>query len=310
MKYFIHQLIINSIYYIGLNLYSNNKELSNSKAYNINGKYVWAFHFISDDEVILGFQPFQIYNLKTKKIRNLKKQIIQNNSLVYRFFNDNENSIWAVATNGLYRIKNEEVIDYFGNDANDEKHKIPTKDILDAHLDNNGIFWISTYGEGLFRWDTKNHTFKNFTIQNGFPSNIMVRIESDDFGYLWISTENGLCRFNKQSYTINTFTTKDGLSHNEFNRISSFKAKNGKLYFGGLNGVIGFNPKDFLNEKTFFSFPIQVINFSQFDGKSEKIVDKTIEFNNNNKNKNIVLNPNDRFCELTFQFLNYEERTF
>ncbi|MFN0203840.1 MAG: histidine kinase dimerization/phosphoacceptor domain -containing protein [Bacteroidia bacterium] len=266
--------------------------------------YVWAIHFVSEEEIIMGTDLIQLYNLKTKEKRTVSNPNFPKTRDIYRFFKDKENALWAVSQNGLYLIKNEKVIDYYGFSAKDTTHKLPCREILDAYLDDKGIFWIATHSEGLYRWDKQKHSFQQFTTANGFPSNILVRIERDDYGFLWISTENGLCRFNRETFFINTYTTNDGLSHNEFNRISSFRAEDGKLYFGGLNGVNGLNPKDFLAENVHFNVPLQVTNFAQFEGESGKIIDKTFAFL---QQKSITLYPNDRFCELTVQLLNYEE---
>ena len=45
--------------------------------------------------------------------------------------------------------------------------------------------------------------------------------------YLKVISEDG---------TFMNFTISDGLQSNEFNGRSSFKSKDGKLFFGGING--------------------------------------------------------------------------
>jgi len=282
---------------------SNQKQ--NQKLEEINAPALaWSMLALNDSSLLLGSLPFQVFNLKTKKSSPIAFSNFPINLLCYRMILGKENDIWAVCQNGIYQIQDLKVVQYFGNLSKNKKHQIPCQEILDLLIDSDGIFWIATNGQGLLKWDRKKEKFSNYTIQNGFPSNILVRIEQDDSGNLWISTENGLCRFNKITGAIHTFTTKEGLSHHEFNRISSTKGKNGFLYFGGLNGIIGFNPKDFLNEQTQNHFPLQVTQFSQFDGNSGKILDKTLDLL---IDKQIILNPNDRFCEITVQMLNFEE---
>ncbi len=296
------------VYCLGKRLYIAEKKFQQTPttiniAY-IRGKNVWAFYFLSKDEIIIGAEGLVIYHLKNEEIHILENSNFPKNVHIYRFFKDKENVLWAVAQNGLYVIKDKKIINYYGFEAKETQYQLPCKDIVDVYLDDKDIFWIATYSNGLYRWDKKINTFQQFTISEGLPSNILTRLESDAYGYLWIGTENGLCRFNKKTFEINTYTTKDGLPHNEFNRISSFKATNGKLYFGGLNGVVAFNPKDFLTDKQRFIIPLKVIGFSQFDGKTEKIIDKTLEFL---QQQTITLYPSDRFVEISLQLLNYEE---
>jgi len=63
------------------------------------------------------------------------------------------------------------------------------------------------------------------------------------FGYRPII---GLTRFNPNDFSFNIFYKKDGIADNEFNRFSYKKTKDGKIYLGGMNGITGFDPKDFL----------------------------------------------------------------
>src|SRR4029079_4360839 len=126
-------------------------------------------------------------------------------------------------------------------------------------------------------------TFRQFNSADGFPSDILYRIESDDYNNLWISTDNGLVRFNTKDFKTRTYTTTDGISHNEFNRTSSFKAKDGRLFFGGLNGVNAFYPKDFQGDSTDAELPIYVISFNKFSANEDRLVDQTKELLAQNK---------------------------
>ena len=131
---------------------------------------------------------------------------------------------------------------------------------------------------------------------------MLYRIEPDEYNNLWISSDYGLIRFNKKTFSVNTYTTTDGIANNEFNRTSSFKAKDGRLFFGGLDGIIGFYPKDFTTDVRSFNVPLRIITFNQFIGSQNKLV------NNINyllTNAEITLAPNDRFFTLEFQLLDF-----
>ena len=49
-------------------------------------------------------------------------------------------------------------------------------------------------------------------------------------------------RFNPESGDVSVFTNKDGLLGNQFNYNSALKARDGKFYFGGVDGLIAFDP--------------------------------------------------------------------
>jgi len=171
--------------------------------------------------------------------------------------------------------------------------------LYNIHEDSDGIFWIATNGDGLIKWNRKNHSYKVYTTANGFPTNILFAILEDDYSKLWISSSYGLNSFDKTSEKINIYSTKAGLSSNEFSSISYCKDKNGRIYFGTVNGVNSFDPKDFLEKKE-YSVPLRIIAFNQFEDEHDKLVDKTIELLNTNK---ITLHPGDKFFTLKFSLL-------
>ena len=104
-----------------------------------------------------------------------------------------------------------------------------------------GNIWIGT-GEGLICMDriTKEKTL--YTEDDGLACNPVSSILEDNDGYLWISTLNGLSRFHLESKTFKNFYQHDGLQENEFNARAAYKAPNGRMYFGGINGLTAFNP--------------------------------------------------------------------
>ena len=106
-----------------------------------------------------------------------------------------------------------------------------------------GNIWIGT-GEGLVCMDRTTKGKKVYTESDGLSSNSVSSILEDNDGNLWISTLNGLSRFNIKSGTFKNFHQFDGLQENEFNAKAAFKAANGRMYFGGINGLTAFYPQN------------------------------------------------------------------
>lgn len=128
--------------------------------------------------------------------------------------------------------------------------------------------WIGTDGGGLNRFDRVAGTFMSITEKQGFPNNTVYGILADDDRHLWISTNKGLVKFNPLDFSMRKFDVHDGLQSNEFNRREFYKSKEGKMYFGGVNGYNAFFPKDIsLNQ----SLPRVV--FTDF-----RLFNKTISF--------------------------------
>ena len=76
----------------------------------------------------------------------------------------------------------------------------------------------------------------------GLPSNVIYRIEEDEKGLFWVSTNKGLVHFNPKNSSFKVYTVANGLLSNQFNYQSSYKDKNGRIYFGCINGFISFAP--------------------------------------------------------------------
>ena len=274
---------------------------------------IWAITALNPQELLLGsidkLYKFEIETGKQKFCLYASPNIPKINS-VYRFMRTQSNERWAVAQSGIYRLNEQadSILEYWGKlPANTPTsaiiHAIPCKDICDVYQDKEGVFWIATATEGLFRWDKKNNNFRQFKVADGLSTNILYRIEGDDYGNLWIGTNYGLIRFNTHTFFIQTYTTQHGLTHNEFNRISSFKAADGRLYFGGMNGVNVFHPKDFLGDAATLNAPLLITKFSQFSGEKSEIIDRTSALMAENQ---IILQPSDKFFTIEFQLIDFE----
>ncbi len=118
------------------------------------------------------------------------------------------------------------------------------KRVNDIYAGSGNFVWVST-SLGLVRLNTKTDSMKVFTEREGMPNNICYAALEDDANNIWVSTNRGLAKlsFVKNKFRIKRFDASDGLQGNEFNQSSSFKAPDGTLYFGGINGYSYFNPE-------------------------------------------------------------------
>lgn len=279
---------------------------------------IWSIFQVKEDIILTGrSRGLFAYNLMTKITHELTADNPnwpkpQN---VYRFLKSNAKGLVAVAENGLFVVSNDlRVIDYFGKDATTEDHRIPVARIYDWREDSKGICWIASGGEGLISWKWKadgaidQTKIRIISVEDGLPSTIIYRIEEDNFSNLWVSTYNGLVQYNLNTNVFRIYTTYDGLSHNEFNRISSFKDEEGKLYFGGMNGLNVFDPKDFLQiEKE--NYPLEILAVTKYSSKSGNEESCDAEYNSTGR---VILNSGDLFLKIEFALLAYSpiERGF
>ncbi|MCD0470593.1 two-component regulator propeller domain-containing protein [Flavobacterium sp. JAS] len=111
------------------------------------------------------------------------------------------------------------------------------------HEDKDKNLWLGTQEGGLLLFDRKTNTFKRLTIDDGLPSNTILRLLEDKEGNLWMSTYNGICRFDKKRKTFRNFSVNDGLQSNQFSFNAGLKLSSGEFLFGGINGFNVFFPQ-------------------------------------------------------------------
>lgn len=124
--------------------------------------------------------------------------------------------------------------------------------------DANGKIWIGT-ATGLYQFDPQTRETTKFTTTNGLPDNSISSIERSTDGNLWISTNSGISCLNLQNQSFSNYYASDGLQCNEFSKAASSVNPEGMIFFGGMNGLICFNP---LKISKHYSIPgIRLTNF-------------------------------------------------
>ncbi|MEE4117224.1 MAG: hybrid sensor histidine kinase/response regulator transcription factor, partial [Marinilabiliaceae bacterium] len=73
-----------------------------------------------------------------------------------------------------------------------------------------------------------------------FPASRVFGLIEGVGGWYWVSSSNGLLKFRPETNSVLTFNTKSGLPFNQFNFNAYYRSKEGKMYFGGINGLVYF----------------------------------------------------------------------
>ena len=136
-------------------------------------------------------------------------------------------------------------------------------------VSHNGWLWVGS-SRGLEKVNPTTFAHTNFDRSKGLPGNFVYCMVADG-DYLWLGTSDGLCRFHTETGAVKNFYVEDGLSHNEFNTPSALKAKNGRIYMGGLNGINAFYPAD-LEQKTNVDIHALLSKYSIFDTEQDSLI--------------------------------------
>ena len=293
--------------------YNNTDRGKELKQVAYGGKIINAFNF--DNFFWAGLRTKQNNiivsnnkNIYVKTGNNFKPIVyINGNPLpqnwVQQYYYTANGNLWAASSAGLFAIdSNNRVINHYFTKYNNAYPNLPALNIHAMLQTADGNIWLATNGEGLIKWNQKANTIKKYTTSQGLSSNVLNGILQDDKGYLWISSDNGLNRFNTQTELFKIYTTQNGLTHNEFNRCAFLKAKNGIMYFGGLNGINAFKPQNFWADTLQINIPFKITNFTQFNNNKNELINKTQELLNTNI---ITVTANDKFFTLDFQLLDF-----
>jgi signal transduction histidine kinase/DNA-binding response OmpR family regulator/ligand-binding sensor domain-containing protein len=114
--------------------------------------------------------------------------------------------------------------------------------VTDFYNDKKGNYWITSSTDGLILASPDGKIIRKWSEKDGLPSNSMIRVESTDDRYLWISTISGICRFDTRTLKVLNFNHRDGLPANEFKDRVSATINDGRIIFGSLAGFTIINP--------------------------------------------------------------------
>ncbi len=171
--------------------------------------------------------------------------------------------------------------------------------------DRRGVLWVGT-DQGLQKINFKTAQSTNYNRRSGLSNDIVTAILPEGDSCLWISTYLGLNRMSIKREQFLPFMEQDGLSNNEFNRIAALRTSNGRLYFGGLDGVNAFfpGPQFWRKESKAYEAPMLFTKFTHYSGERDTIFTRTAGIN---KQRSVFLRNRDRYFTLSFAVANYRE---
>ena len=108
--------------------------------------------------------------------------------------------------------------------------------IVSMVVDPDGVVWCGTWGGGLARFDGKK--WRNYTMADGLPGNLIFMLNRDPSGKLWIGTNNGVAVMEGEKLeakNLKMMTTKDGLFSNTV--FSMATGEDGSKWLGSFGGV-------------------------------------------------------------------------
>jgi ligand-binding sensor domain-containing protein len=247
------------------------------------------------------------YDFNTQRFHHYRNDpedptTIRDNRLI-DIYEDSEGILWvSLIAKGLQRFdRATEKFSHYTN-IDDSNALLCNSTIHCLYEDRNHRFWLGTIARGLVRLNRKTGQIKCFTTREGLSSNWIAAILEDNFGNLWISTDNGLSCFNPTTENFRNYDSHDGLTSPGFNMRAACRSMNGKLYFGGNKGIYTFYPEDMKQNP--FDPPIVFTDFQLFNQtvsvEPDSFLNRNIAYLNQ-----LILTYEQKVFTLKFSALNY-----
>ncbi len=251
-----------------------------------------------------------IINPETKENKVLRR----NNSLPSRSLSldwirfiqeDSYGCIWIGTAYGLNLYDPvKRTFQHFFSDAEDST-SISNNFIYSIAEDVDHQFWIGT-AFGLNKYDRKTGKFKVYTESDGLPNSIINSIIDTKDGNLWISTNNGITKFNIGENNFTNYNYTDGLASNSFINSAFYNQNNQVLYFGSVEGVVYFKPKEI--SAIDYEIPVLLTDFKIFNQSiraGELFDNREILKDNIAKTNSIEILKRDNVITIEFTALTY-----
>jgi len=174
-------------------------------------------------------------------------------------------------------------------------------DLRVIFFDSKGNLW--TGQAGLYRFDSKKNKFYLYTNKAGLGSEFIKGMTEDAKGNFWISTSKGLTQFNPQTLAFKKYNTGDGLQGSEFEANAYMKARDGEMFFGGINGFNSFFPEEIKTNP--FAPPVYITEFQIFNQKISPDTEGSVLENDISYTRKIELDYDQATISFRFAGLNY-----
>jgi signal transduction histidine kinase/ligand-binding sensor domain-containing protein/DNA-binding response OmpR family regulator len=199
------------------------------------------------------------------------------------------------------------VVKTFHHQVSNQTNSLSSNYIFPIQKQSDSTYWVGTIGGGLDNLVLKkNNTYqiKTYGLKYGVFNDVET-IELDDKGRIWMGG-NGLECLDVSNNKLIRFDKNDGLQGNSFKVGASYKGKDGRLYFGGINGLNYFFP-DSIKINNIAAHPVftdliinsKIIPIGEFSD-AENTLTKSIGYS-----KELVLDYLQNNFVITFSAMHY-----
>ncbi|NUK97683.1 response regulator [Bacteroides sartorii] len=247
----------------------------------------------SDRIWVASMNGINLYNREEDNFIRIKNL----DALTIDIDQDTKGNLWfSTQGKGLFKYHPEKQI--WKNYIHDHKNpnSLANNQVNCVLIDTNGEMWVGTMN-GLCKYNAEEDAFETLTLE--IPSHNICSIIEDQ-RILWLTTTKGLVRYSPGE-GCRVFTKSDGLQSEQFLPNAAFKASDGKIYIGSVNGFNAFYPYQI---KTNVVLPPVVITELEIGNKQIPVGDKLLP-KSLNQLKELELSYKENAFSLLYASLSY-----
>jgi ligand-binding sensor domain-containing protein/two-component sensor histidine kinase len=166
---------------------------------------------------------------------------------VIMLYETSDKSIWIGTESTLYRmdLDSREMV---AIDVSSNHLSSKTKPVIWSMAESpNGDLWFGTIYHGLFFWQKEHLAIGDSTkiermLDDSTSFHTIYAIQVDSLENAWFSSNQGLAKIDHSTRDVTFYSRHYGLQNSEYDFGVSHKDSLGRLYFGGSNGYIRFDP--------------------------------------------------------------------
>ena len=166
---------------------------------------------------------------------------IRLNLLAFMGVPDQDHVIWIATPGSLIQFSTQNHSARYFNSTTSDTTSLSDNYVLTLMIDSRQRIWVGTH-EGLNILNQDRTKFRQILMRHGLATNMIKAIVEENEYVFWVSTNHGLSRLDLGRDSTMNYDIDDGLGVEEFSSRTAIKRKNGQLLFGGINGLIAFNP--------------------------------------------------------------------
>lgn len=254
----------------------------------------------SKDNILFGLHSGKIvkWNKQQKRFETYKGGSNVAGS-VTNIFIDKAQHCWVSTTSGFKEFDAEKM-QYINNWLPDStnQHSISGRTCQGIEEYNDSTLLVGTTFGSLNSFNTRTKQFTRLTGTGGIP-NTVYAIKKDDTGYVWFTTDYGICKFNPQNNKIISYSVDHGLINSSLFANNIYPLQSGQwLIYSTTEAITFFPQKLSLLDKDRPS--VEITGFRLFE--KPLFIDTLLS-----ENKALRLSHKENFFTVEFGALNFSD---